>query len=238
MALVAKTYQGLEQVSDEFMQNGRQYVKVRLKSGAIKTVRAYTEAEYKRYNPEVKIIQPAKTIRETQGFGEPGYIWIFKGNTYEAKDWFKENGAKYNKIWGWAFANDKLPDVLPVNVEPIRLMWDDVSQEDGHLKSESEIKPIVDALIYDEGVSEYVGDIGDKIELDLTCDKAVTMDGYYGMSMFHVLHDACDNLFVWSTTAIALEEGKTYHVRGTVKDHRTYRNQKQTVLKNCRCAEI
>ena len=64
-ALVAKSYQNCEQVTEPYMANGRQYVKVRMPNGTIKQVRAYTEAEYRKYNPEVKIIQPAKSKKTT-----------------------------------------------------------------------------------------------------------------------------------------------------------------------------
>ena len=67
-ALVAKSYQKLEQLCDPYEVNGKMYVKVRMKNGNEKTVRAYSEAEYRRYNPEVKIIQPAKSRKDVLGF--------------------------------------------------------------------------------------------------------------------------------------------------------------------------
>lgn len=238
-ALVAKSYQNLEQVSEIYAINGKNYVKVRMNNGSIKQVRAYSESEYRRYNPEIKIIQPARSMRDVYGFGTEGYIWIFKGNTYASKDWFKSQGAKYNKNWGWAFPSDKpLPEPMPVDIEPVKLLWDKVSDENGSFIPEKEIKEYVDSLIYEESVSDFIGDIGDKIEVDLICDKAYVVNGYYGTSVLHSFHDVCDNIYIWSTTSKMLEEGHLYHIKGTVKDHKTYKNQRQTVLRNCRCEEL
>ena len=238
-ALVAKSYQNCEQVTEPYMANGRQYVKVRMPNGTIKQVRAYTEAEYRKYNPEVKIIQPAKSKRTTYGFGENGFLWIFKGDTYSAIDWFKENGAKYNKIWGWAFKGDEpLPDPIPAGLEAVKLTWEQVSADGINLNDEHDLVAVLDTIRYDPSPSEYVGEVGDKLELDVVCEKAMTMNGYYGTQFFHIFKDDCDNVFVWSTTSKQLEVGVEYHIKGTVKSHSTYRNTKQTVLTRCKATEI
>ena len=52
--MVAKSYQDLETVGDVFISSGKQYVNVKLKSGKIKSVRYYTEAEYYKMYPEAK----------------------------------------------------------------------------------------------------------------------------------------------------------------------------------------
>ena len=80
-ALVAKSYEGLEQVCEPYTLNGREYVKVRMKNGQIKQVRAYSEAEYRKYNPEVIIVKPAKSRRDVLGFGEQGFIWLFNSSS-------------------------------------------------------------------------------------------------------------------------------------------------------------
>ena len=52
--MVAKSYQSLEQLSDIYTVNGKKYVKVRLKSGAEKQVRFYSDIEYAKLYPEDK----------------------------------------------------------------------------------------------------------------------------------------------------------------------------------------
>ena len=94
--MVAKSYQNLEVVGDVFTTKGRQYVQVRTKTGALKNVRWYSEKEYARMYPdevqEKSVV--LKTQKEVLGF-DNGFITIFKGNTYEDKEYFKMNSARY-----------------------------------------------------------------------------------------------------------------------------------------------
>lgn len=231
-ALVAKSYENLPQISDIYTVNGRNYVKVLTKSGP-KQVRAYSEAEYKRYNPEVVIIKPAKSRRDVLGFGEKGYIWIFRGDTYSALDWFHDSPCRYARTWGWYLPSDiEMPDPLPAGITPIKLEWDEVSF-DGQLIPEEQVKAVADSKLYDAGVSKHIGKIGERLDLVLTCTKAIQNESAYGISTFHIFEDAAGNIFTWSTTSKCLEEGKTYHIKGTVKAHDTYRNTCQTALTRC-----
>lgn len=237
--LVAKSYQDLPIMSEPYTMNGKEYVKVRMKNGSIKQVRSYTEAEYRRYNPEVKIIKPAKSRRDILGFGEKGFIWIFKGNTYENIDWFRASPCRYMRVWGWYLpSNEELPVPMPADIEPIKLNWDDVSF-DGDLIGEDELKKVVEPMLYDGGTSTHIGKIGDKVEFNGTLTKAVISQGYFGISYFYIFEeDETGNIFTWNTTSKSLDEGIRYHVKGTVKEHSTYKATKQTVLTRCRVEEI
>lgn len=237
-ALVAKSYENLEQLTEPYELNGKMYVKVRMKNGAAKQVRAYTEAEYRKYNPEVKIIQPAKSRRYTLGFGDAGYIWIFKGETYENIEWFRASPCRYARTWGWYLPSDiEMPDPIPANVEPLKLEWADVSLDD-QLIPEDQISAVVDQMLYDGGTSNYIGKVGDRLDIDVTCTKVSINQGIYGISYFYVFEDEKGNVYTWGTSARALDEGTKYHLRGTVKDHTTYKNVKQTALTRCKAEEI
>ena len=240
--LVAKSYQSLPQVGEEYTVNGRTYVKVRTKTGDLKQVRTYTQKEYNKYNPEVKIIQPAKSRRDILGFGEKGFIWLFKGKTpnatYENLNFFRDSPCRYTRVWGWYLPSDiEMPDPIPVDVEPVKLEWADVSLED-QLIPDDQIVKVVEGLLYDAGTSEYVGKVGDRVEFDCTCTRASITQGAYGLSYFYVFTSDDGNVYTWGTSARSLEEGHRYHIRGTIRDHITFRNNKQTVLKNCRVEQI
>lgn len=178
-----------------------------------------------------------KSQREQLGFGEAGYIMICKGDTYAYKDWLKEQGACYRKWWGWAFASSiPLPE-LPNGITAVRLDWDKVGDPDGmNLFPEEKIKLVVDSLIYEPSPSAFIGNIGDRLELTLTVQRVIDLDGYYGPSHMHVMADEDGNVFVWTTASKKWETGNTYHIRGTVKEHRVFRNVHQTCL--TRCTEI
>ena len=239
---VAKSYQNLPFASEEYTINGKSYIKVMTKNGP-KQVRTYTEKEYARFNPPVKIVNPAKSRREVLGFGEEGYIWIFKGNTpnstYENLDFFRASPCRYARAWGWYLPSDmEMPSPLPVDITPIKLFWEDVSLDD-KLIDENDIIKVVDGMLYDKGKSKFVGKIGDKIEADVTCSRMSVNSSAYGDSYFYVfIEDETENIFIWSTTAKVLEEGTHYHIKGTIKGYNTYKGNEQTTLTRCRVEEI
>lgn len=239
--MVAKSYQGLEVVGDVFTSSGKQYVNVRLKSGKIKSVRHYTEAEYKKLYPDAVIAAPRsadpyyKPQRDVLGF-EKGYITIFKGDAEEENEWFRASTARYAKWWGWYFVStDEVPSDLPQGVRPVRLDWASVGTENGTLKNDTEVIKAVESILYAESVSQYVGSIGERLELYLTVEKTFKIDGNYP-STLHVFHDDCGNLYTWLTSAKTWAVGTEHHIRGTVKNHSVYKGEKRTEL--TRCAEV
>lgn len=230
--MVAKSYQNLEQVGEPYESNGRMYVKVRTNSGALKQVRFYTEYEYKRMYPSEKITEKFKNHKQTLGF-DNGYITIFKGNTYNHKEWFKASTARYSRYWGWYFVStENLPKDLPEDVEAIRLPWELIAPNDEVLP-EDQVKKIVEELIYDADPSEYVGEIGERLKLKLLVEQVRETEGYYGVSNMHTMRDEDGNVFMWATTAKYLEPEHWYTMTGTVKDHKMFRNTKQTWLTRC-----
>lgn len=233
--MVAKSYQALEVVGDVYTSKGRQYVQVRTKNGALKSVRWYSEKEYaKMYPDDVKPnTTQLKTQKEILGF-EKGYITIFKGNTYEDKDYFKGNSARYARPWGWYFmSTEELPDDIPDDVEPVRLPWELVGNEDGTLKPENVVVSAVETLIYEEDESDWQGEIGDKLDIIVTVEKAVILDGYYGSSTMHIMRDYDGNCYVWTTAARSWAPGTEHHIVGTVKELKQYKGTKQTILTRC-----
>lgn len=238
---VAKSYQSLEIVGDVFVSSGRQYVNVKTKSGALKTVRWYSDAEYRKMYPEAPAVDRSadpyyKPQKEVLGFTK-GYITIFKGDTYAEIDWFRASIARYARWWGWyIISTEEVPADLPAGIEAIRLPWESVGQEDGNLKPEHLVKEAVESVIYDASDSEYQGALGERLDLYLTVERTIELDGNYGRSTMHLMRDDCGNLYVWTTASKSWAAGSEHHIRGTVKDHRTYRNEKQTVL--TRCTEV
>lgn len=238
---VAKSYQSLEIIGDAFVSSGRQYVNVKLKSGKLKTVRWYSDAEYRKMYPEAPAVDRSadpyyKSQKEVLGFTK-GYITIFKGDTYAEIDWFRASIARYARWWGWyIISTEEVPVDLPAGIEAIRLPWESVGQDSGELKPESLVKEAVEALIYESGTSEFVGEIGEQIELTLTVIRAIKIENDYGHSIIHIMEDDCGNVYVWITAAKNWSEGSVKTVRSTVKDHQIYKNTKQTVL--TRCMEI
>ena len=237
---VAKSYETWPRLCDPYEVNGKMYVKLRSPSGKEKVARAYDKPQVssvKNKNSEVTIIKAAKSRRDVLGFGEAGFIWLFKGETYPVLDWFKTSPCRYTKLWGWYLpSNIEMPSPIPAGIEPIKLDWTEISL-DNQLIADKDITTIVNEKLYDAGSSKWVGNIGDRLTIYLTCNKAIDIDNMYGSSTFHVFTDENGNIFTWTTTAKHLEEGHTYNLTGTVKEHSKYKNQCQTNLTRCNIKE-
>ena len=236
--MVAKSFQSLEILDEPHAVGGKPalYVTVRTKTGGTRVVRWYSDKEYAKMYPgeAPAATQPLRPLKEVLGF-EKGYITIFKGNTYEDRDYFKLNAARYHKLWGWYFiSTDELPTDIPEDVTPIRLNWEDISTDDNTLKNDAAITAAVESLIYEPDDSEYQGEIGDKLELVVVVEKAIALDGFYGASTMHIMRDYDGNCYVWTTSARNWEPQTEHHIIGTVKDHKIYKGTKQTVLTRCK----
>ena len=80
--------------------------------------------------------------------------------------------------------------------------------------------------------SEYVGKIGEKVELDVTVYRIVCMDTKYGTSELVLMKDQNHNSIktFYSGSKIDWEIDRTYTIKGTVKNHDMYKEVKQTQL--------
>ena len=238
---VAKSFQSLAIFGEPYIKNGRQYVVVVKPNGGHREVRWYTEAEYAKMYPteankdvDAVLGKKIRTTKDVLGFTN-GYITIFKGDTYSLLEWFQEEPkCRYHKIFGWyVVSEDELP-TLPAGIEPIQLYWENVAiVEEDCLKSEDLIKQHIDSLIYEPSKSTYQGNIGDRLEKTLTVIKAIPIEGYYGNSTMHIFSDLEENVYVWTTATKTLEVGKTYVIRGTVREHKSFKNIPQTILTRC-----
>lgn len=151
--------------------------------------------------------------------------------------WFNEQEAcRYHKYWGWYVPSTlEVPDPLPYGIQTTRLMWETVAVvETEQLRPEAAIKQAIDAIMYKPSISQWQGQVGEKLERTLTVKKAIASDSYFGTQTFHLFTDDSGNEYTWTTTAVSLTEGNTYLVKGKVKEHITYKASPQTVLTNCR----
>lgn len=92
--------------------------------------------------------------------------------------------------------------------------------------------------IKSEVSSEHVGNIGDKISVEVILTKVSYFDGFYGMMAFFTFTDNDGNVFVWKTANdINHEIGDKFTIKGTVKEHSDYRGTKQTILTRVKCVK-
>ena len=178
------------------------------------------------------------------GFNENGKAYVVLGDTFAIKDDLKAMGGKFDYITGWKLPNDtdKYPTV------EIDIAKTTEKDEDGWIsfipntadiikyieEIENSAKPVTE-----EQTSEYVGNVGDKITIDVIVVSRFTYDthySYYGdTSTIFKFKDKNGNIFIWNTASYpALEDGMSYSITATIKEHKEYKGEKETVLIRCK----
>lgn len=239
---VAKTYQKYEIVCEPFIDNGRAYINIK-KDGVLKTVRWYTDKEYATMyklpksggaSLETALSKPtAPIVKDILGF-KNGFITLITGPTEKWEDYLNMSNARYSRVWGWyIISTETVPSNLPDDLSTITLSWSLVGNEDGTLLPEDKVVELVETLKYPATPSQYVGKVGDRLSLDLTVAKSIPLETIWGRSTLHVMVDANENEFIWKTNSKSWEIGSQHHLKGTVKEHKIWRNSQQTWLTRC-----
>lgn len=237
--MVAKSYQGLPILGEPYTLSGKQYINVQLKSGKTKSVRFYTEQEYEKLYGTKSVVPTSadpyfRPQKDVLGFHE-GYIYIFQNGMDEEDEYLKQSAARYCRWWGWCFPSEEpLPTDLPFNYNPIKLYWKDVGGTDGCLYAEEVVHKAVDQILYPSEEGNYIGTIGERLDLVLTVEKAIPLESKYGTSTLHVMRSPTNDVFVWCTTSKSWPVDSTHTCRGTIKDHKIFKGQNQTILTNVR----
>ena len=78
--------------------------------------------------------------------------------------------------------------------------------------------------------SNYVGNVGDKITIDVVCTGSVGFETQYGYSFANTFRDDNENVYVWITATKSYDIGTQMKIMGKVKAHNEYNGVKQTVL--------
>ena len=237
-SMVAPSFQKFEFIGDVYVSAGKKYIQVKNpKTGTIRQVRWYEDAEYAKLYPEKaqeQGINQLPTHRQALGFRDAGFITIFKGGMNEDDAWFRRSNARYARWWGWYFRSlDAVPADLPADVVPNRPEWDTIGDANGNLLPEEQVQRVIDSLIYDESLAEWIGKVGERIEVNVTVAKAYDMDGQYGRATTFVMNDEKENVFMWTTATKNWAVGTVHHIRGTVKAQIVRKNVKINVLTRC-----
>ena len=137
---VAKSYQSLPILCEPYTKNGRQYCKVKTKTGIEKEVRWYNDREYARLYPDAPKTANIKPQKDVLGF-EKGYITLVCG----AEADLERSNARYCVHWGWYIVST---EEVPPEFAAVRLDWSIVGKDDGTLKDKETIAREVKKLVY------------------------------------------------------------------------------------------
>lgn len=181
-------------------------------------------------------------ILEDKGFNAGGKLYAAVGDTYSIKDQLREAGAKWKPdLNSWIFTE------APKDYVTVELTADeclDFFEDEGYVSwKQLNYKELIQSKLPKEDtvVSEYVGSIGERIELEVTLEKVRSWEvpSYSGWGtatkVLYAFRDTCGNILVWTTTGYGadLHEGDKAILRGTVSEHKEYAGEKQTSLKRC-----
>lgn len=92
------------------------------------------------------------------------------------------------------------------------------------------------ALAERQAKQQFVGVVGEKLEVEVQVDDLKEFPGAYGTRVLVRMHDRADNRLVWWTSWSSVpgewvnDNGTWRTVRGTVKGHDEYKGDKQTTL--------
>lgn len=249
--MVAKSYQKMKQLGEPFKDKDKMYVKVITEKGNEKTVRWYSDIEYAKMYPDEKKDRTKDPYYKPQkyvlGF-DKGYITIFRGYKEEIhEEWFRQSICRYARWWGWyVISTEEVPKDLPSGVEPVKLFWDPMGNEEEWLKDEITVKNHVRKTLMDSmrpvernGVeSVYQGNVGDRLDINvkIISKDAVENKRFNKITYTYEMEDTNGNYYIWKTQAKDWDCGTKHHIRGTVKEFDEVNGEEATVL--TRCVEV
>lgn len=215
-----------------------------------------------------------KAFCERNGFNSEGKAYVALGNSFEIKDELKALGMRYKPEIGW-YSSEMVKDIstMEISVYDVYntdncgvLLWnspkkrffyngEEISHEDAdacdcwefnvaYMVKEENAKRNAE-----ESESGYVGNVGDKISVEVTLVREVACNYSLGWksvsSTLYIMKDKDGNVFTWKTQGVLsfMPKGGEYYkyidtdypftITGKIKDHNEYNGVKQTVLTRC-----
>jgi hypothetical protein len=134
----------------------------------------------------------------------------------KAIQWVKDNTDKSEYIFN-------LKQIVEFGAVPVKSVGFAASIIPAYIKTTIEKK--------EEKVSNWQGEVGKKIKVEVTFSGEFSFESYYGVTFVKRFADKDGNIFVWFTTSSnGFEVDKTYTIQGTVKKHDAYNEKLQTVI--------
>ena len=180
-----------------------------------------------------------------EGFNTEGHAWVVLGNTFSIKDDLKNAGCRWNNQLGWHFNHEQDTfQTIKVHIDEFcnkddcgDYCFDEVCAIQEYIKEQKQVAQA-------NHKSEFQGNIGEKIEKELTLVKSVSFEThftYYGETQYiHKFEDEDGNIYIWKTSNALVEDKPIQKciLKGTIKEHSEYNTEKQTVLTRCKVKEI
>jgi len=164
--MVAKSFQGLKQLTDPYKENGKEYVTVETKTGKTRKVRWYSTDEYCRMYPDA---DKNAIAREYDSYwhsleyvlmGSSGFVWVFEGDpTPYLEELYMSRHIWYNTTFGWFIKGEEDESIVEAAREWFvvhKLEWKEISIDDNSLRADA--KKIIDDKCNGKVARKYVAD--------------------------------------------------------------------------------
>ena len=235
---VAKTYAKMKISGDPFMENKRMYVNVVTPKG-LKKVRWYSDAEYRRMYPGEEIVNDSHmdfNARHVFGFGDSGYITIYRGNESILQEFreLHQESFRYNLTFGIYTPSHIVVCDLPDGITPIRLMWKEVMDHDDRMKPHEVVQKIVAEKLGTINQSKYKGAINEWLQKTVKVAKKTSKESHFGTKHTYNLEDSEGNTYIWETGAKDFACDQTISLKMKVKEHKEIDGNEVTVVWYCK----
>lgn len=228
----------------------------------LETVRLYTEKEFNSME-QAKERAAEKRMRDAEiaeqekrskagkvkkewlisnGFNENGITYIYiADDSYNRKEELKAAGWKYHALVGWHTGelniSCKEEDILMANAEDVAEfgMYGDGTWKYSAKNFVAEAKDALRA----ESRGEWIGEEKEKlVDIPVVLKRILGYEGMYGAGRICTFLNN-ENVLVWYTSSgLEMEEGKEYLLSATVKQHKKYKGEKQTVITRAKLKEM
>lgn len=235
---VAKTYEHMEIQGEPFEENKRMYVNVLAPKG-LKKVRWYTDAEYRRMYPETEETKNDImdfNARHVFGFGDLGFITIYKGNRTSLEECAETHHDSFRRNLTFGYYTPSRLNLcdLPGDVIPVKLYWSDVMDHDDRMKPHEEVMKIVATKLGTTSHSEFQGEENEWITKEVTIRENKSYETQYGDKHTHFMVDAESNTYIWETGTKNYLVDTKIQLKMKVKTHKEINGEKCTIVWYCK----
>ena len=130
-----------------------------------------------------------------------------------------------------------VPEDLPSGVQPVRLYWDGMGNEQDKLKDltviKAHVKATLKAVSVGQQTSKAQGNSGERLGIRITVIERKETFGKWGTVFEYIMTDRRGNYYKWKTAAKDWQVGSEHNIRGSVKDYDEYNDEDCTVLTRC-----
>lgn len=182
------------------------------------------------------MIDKQKEWKKKNGFNAEDVTYVVIGESYSIKNELKDAGFIFNPILKWhRDTNEGYEDkTIKVNLNDV---VEFSSNGEGVYKSTA--KNFISNIInpYKSQVETfYYGEIGQKLDdIEVILKSKRDYMGNWGQSYIYTFEDNNSHIFIWFTTKIIeFNINDELYLRGTIKSHNEYNNQKQTIITRCK----